>query len=65
MGPDHPSVATSLNNLAGLHGANRGGRDVVLRIDLQDRSLSVRLSQYADLLFRRPAFAFHSSDSFD
>ena len=31
---------------------------------LQDRSFSVRLSQYADLLFRRPAFAFHSSDSF-
>ncbi len=31
---------------------------------LQDRSFSVRLSQYADLFFRRPAFAFHSSDSF-
>jgi len=31
---------------------------------LQDRSFSVRLSQYADLLFRHPEFAFHSSDSF-
>ena len=30
---------------------------------LQDRSFSVRLSQYADLFFRRPAFALHSSDS--
>jgi hypothetical protein len=31
---------------------------------LPDHSFSVRLSQYADLFFRRPEFAFHLSDSF-
>ena len=31
-------------------------RDVVLRTDLQDRSFSFRLSQYADLLVRRLPF---------
>jgi len=36
---------------------------VSLGTRLQDRSFSVRLSQYADLLLRRPAFAFHSSAS--